>query len=550
MNSAKPRRTRASVACVVFLAGMVAPIPTSAQNVIPVSEWQDDLRYLATQIPKIHPHPFHRISRDQFESAVSAVEGQALTLSDHEIIVAFARLVAMLGEGHSRVSLPGLPDPMSDVSELTPAAHPRLEFHRLPVKLYSFSDGLFVVAATPEFSYLIGASVLQVGDRSAQAALDAVQPIVNRDNEMGLKLVAPDLVVVPEILHAMHVIPDTSRVALSFRSNSGKMLGLEIAPLPPGAQPALTEIYDTSIIPLPLYLHHGQKNYWAEYLADSKTVFVRIHVIQDSAGESVAKFAREVGSLVAFHPTDRLVIDLRGCHGGDNQMFRSLLLGLIRDTRIDLPGKVFTIIDRGTFSAAVNAASDLEHLTNSIFVGEPTSGAPSSWGDPRRIILPHSGLIARISTIYWRDSTPDESRPWIAPDIPAPISSTDYFAGRDPAMEAILHFPLQLSFGDVLENVVRAGGGIESIVRLYYLHKTDPASADQPTEQAMQRLGAQLLSTRSYREALLVFELNFRDYPSSLSGAMKAVQKAQSSDPNDNSLADLARKLAGLIKHQ
>ncbi len=293
MNSARPRRARVSVACVVFLAGMTVAIPASAQNVIPVGEWQEDLRYLATQIPKVHPHPFHRISREQFESAVSAVEAEVPTLSDHEIVVAFARLVAMLGEGHSRLSLPGLPDPMSDVSELTPAKHARLQFHRLPVKLHSFSDGLFVVAATPEFRYLLGARVLQVGGRPAQAALDAVQPIVNRDNEMGLKLVAPDLVVVPETLHAMHVIPDPSRVPLSVRTTTGKMLDLEIAPLPPGAQPASTEIYDTSIISRPLYLHHRQKNYWAEYLADSKTVFVRIRVIQDAAGESVAQFARE-----------------------------------------------------------------------------------------------------------------------------------------------------------------------------------------------------------------------------------------------------------------
>jgi hypothetical protein len=130
--------------------------------------------------------------------------------------------------------------------------------------------------------------------------------------------------------------------------------------------------------------------------------------------------------LLGSHPTERLVIDLRDCHGGDNQKFRALLLELIRDVKSNQLGKLFVIIGRATFSAAVNAASDLERLSNGIFVGESTAGAPSSWGDPRKITLPNSGLIARISTIYWRDWTPNEARSWIAPDISVAVSSAGY----------------------------------------------------------------------------------------------------------------------------
>ena len=82
--------------------------------------------------------------------------------------------------------------------------------------------------------------------------------------------------------------------------------------------------------------------------------------------------------------------------GGNNQLFRGLLLALIRETTINQPGKLFVLIDRGTFSAAVGAAADLENLTNSIFIGEPTAGAPSSWGDPKRLTLPNSGLVAEV----------------------------------------------------------------------------------------------------------------------------------------------------------
>jgi len=543
MEPVQSARTRTRVAFLVRVSLMAVPLLASAQNVLTPRQWREDLRYLADQILQTHPGAFHQITQQQFESAVANLEARIPQLSDQEVEVEFARLVALLGEGHSRLSLPGLPDPMSDVPDITPFQDARLAFRRLPVSLYWFSDGLFVTAATPEFQSLVGARVLQIGGRPAEDALNAVRPIVNRDNDMGLRLISPQSLVIPDLVHALDIIADPSRADFTFHTSDGKDAQVKLSPLPAGAQPTWRESYENSPPSLPFYREHSDKNLWAAYLADRRTVLVRINVIQDSTNESVAQFAREVNSLLGSHPANRLVIDLRDCHGGDNQKFRPLLLALIRDVTINQPGKVFVILGRATFSAAVNAASDLERLSNAIFVGEPTAGAPSSWGDPRKITLPNSGLIARISTVYWRDWTADESRPWIAPDIPAAASSADYFAGRDPAMDAVLRFPNQTALGDILENVVRAGGGIESIMRLYYRHKTDAVWADESTEQAMQRLGAYMVSTKAYREALVTFKINFRDYPASLSAALQTVQKAQASEPQNQPLQDLAAQL-------
>jgi len=38
---------------------------------------------------------------------------------------------------------------------------------------------------------------------------------------------------------------------------------------------------------------------------------------------------------------------------------------------------------------------------------------------------------------YWQWGDPRDARRWIEPEIPAPLSSSDYAAGRDPALEAI-----------------------------------------------------------------------------------------------------------------
>jgi hypothetical protein len=64
------------------------------------------------------------------------------------------------------------------------------------------------------------------------------------------------------------------------------------------------------------------------------------------------------------------------------------------------------------------------------------------YGDAEKIVLPNSGLEIWASALHWVYSEPRDLRPWIAPDICAELSSDDYRAGRDPALEAILaHIP-------------------------------------------------------------------------------------------------------------
>jgi hypothetical protein len=535
-----PRRAPAIAALLALLFSFAAQ--AEPRNLLTAQQWRQDLQTLAAQIVKEHPGAFHAIGETEFRAAVASLDAKVPSLSDSQIEVELIRLVALLGEGHSRLSLPGLPDAMSDVPDLTPVKDPRLAFHRLPVRLYTFSDGLFVVDATADYRALVGSQVLAIGGWPTQDVLAAVRPLVNRDNDMGALLIGPQLAVVPEVLQAVHVVDDASRVTLALKSADGKDSSVSIAPLATGAEPQWAGPGGST----PLYLRRADENLWLEYLADSRTVFVKINVLQNSKQQTVAQFARALGALADSHPVDRVAIDFRGCHGGDNQKFRALLLEITRDANLNQLGKLFVITDRASFSAAVNAVGDLERLANVILIGEPTAGAPGSWGDPKRIELPNSGLVARISSIYWSDWMPGASRPWIAPDIATPLSSADYFAGRDPALDAILHFPSRAEFGDILEYLAANGAGLGTIERLYYQHKTDPLWAGDSTEAAMQRVGAQLVAARSYRDALTVFEINFAEYPTSLADALQTVHAAQAASPHDDGLDGLTVALERL----
>jgi hypothetical protein len=47
-------------------------------------------------------------------------------------------------------------------------------------------------------------------------------------------------------------------------------------------------------------------------------------------------------------------------------------------------------------------------------------------------------MMIGVSTRYWQRAEPADPRLTIEPDVPLPVRATDFFAGRDPALEAAL----------------------------------------------------------------------------------------------------------------
>jgi hypothetical protein len=66
-------------------------------------KWQEDLRYLARELPKRHKDLFHAMTREQFEAAVKNLDERIPNLSQEQIIVELQRIVAMIRDGHTRI---------------------------------------------------------------------------------------------------------------------------------------------------------------------------------------------------------------------------------------------------------------------------------------------------------------------------------------------------------------------------------------------------------------------------------------------------------------
>ena len=358
-------------------------------------------------LPKVHLNPYWRTSEASFRADALALAERMPTYSRSRQYAELMRLMARI-DGHTGV-------------------YPfEAGFHLYRLRLYTFSDGVFVLAA-PGHPELVGGRVVRIGATPTDEALRRVAPFSARDNEMTVKVVAPMLLVTPEVLDAAGISGPfaiaTAKGEVTFNPATTDWNGF--ADDPGGIPVGLPQ--DNRL----LFLKHRNRRAWWTWLAERRALY-----LQENQVLAVAETVDAVRSALDRHPHARLILDLRNNPGGDNTTYGPLL-DLVQAN--DRPGRVAILIGRQTFSAAMNFVTAVEQSTDHIrFVGEPTGGRPNLYGDVQPLTLPESGMLVQISSRYWQKSTPDDQRDWIAPDLPVAFASADYFSGNDPVLAAAL----------------------------------------------------------------------------------------------------------------
>jgi len=266
-------------------------------------------------------------------------------------------------------------------------------------------------------------------------AMAAVEPAIQRDNDSQVRNLMPNWLVCPEILHARGVIADRERAPIVVERADGRRIEAELEPVAgdPVRWLDARPVGDGS-----LRERNPGRNHWFTRLPGTRTIYARYLQVLDDSDETVAQFADSLFAAVEATRADRLVLDLRGNVGGDGGLNRPLVQHLIRCDRLQRPGAMWALIDRGTFSAAVMMSADLELRTAMLLAGEKTGGHPNSYGDSRRTVLPNSGLTVRISSLYWQLTGPQDKRDGITPHVPVAMRFADWQANRDPVLEAAL----------------------------------------------------------------------------------------------------------------
>jgi hypothetical protein len=385
--------------------------------------WRFDLELLAREIKRVHYRPFGKISEADFDAHVKQLRDEISKLTDDQVRVRLMKLVCLVGDGHTTMEFRH----RYDKSGLA-----------VPVAFYRFEEGLFITSADPRFGGLAGAQVLKVAGHSIEDTFESLAGVVARDNSMGVLWQAPIFLRYPWIARGLGLSQAKSGLLLRVRKLDGTEEQLNLpedaasprdtwirTPLPTGT-------------PLPLYLKRQDDAYWFQYLDQPKLIYFQYNRVQNDGKESIAKFSERLFDFIEHHDVEKLVIDMRWNKGGNNFLNAPILEGLIRCPKINQAGKLFVIVGRNTFSAAMCGATQMERYTKAIMVGEPTGSSPNFIGETVIVKLPYSRMTASISDLYWENSVAMDYRTWIAPRIYTPPTFAAYRAGRDPALEAIL----------------------------------------------------------------------------------------------------------------
>jgi hypothetical protein len=392
--------------------------------------WREDLHFLADAIEHKHKGPFAHRSRQDFERDIHALDENIEQMAESQIIMEMIKVVAKMQDGHSLLV-------------------PFVPFHLLPLEMYQFSDGLYIIDAGSAYAELVGCRIVKIGDAPIEDVRRALRPFVSAANESAVDEWIPLYYLVAEFLRDLGFARDARRVDLLLERASDKnVFKTSVASVPwyayaywyfrPLSHWKLSGARARPGLPVPL--RNRDDNYWFELQEPSRTLYLQFNTVRDNPSESIAQFSERFSEFANRHAVDRCVIDLRDNDGGDNTLFEPLIRVISENPNINRRNKLFTLIGRKTFSAAVNFTSELENRTATLLVGEPTMAGPNHFGDNRLFRLPNSRLVFFLSSVRHQRSDSCDKRPAHFPDIPVTLAYADYVACRDPTMEAVLNY--------------------------------------------------------------------------------------------------------------
>jgi hypothetical protein len=385
--------------------------------------WRRDIDYLVSELkrsdPKSAPIPH------EFFGLAQKLKASVSELSDEQIVAAIGEMLNTLERGHTALWLGAS------------SASARMNFKPLPLRLYVFAEGIFITEARPGLSGLIGAQVLKFGNMPAVEALRRVGATASAESAMEILWLAPRMLVRPAVLKGLGTGDRADRAELTLRMPNGKTVRKTVMA---GEEPASDQwrrkLNPPPGVSAPLFLSKIREAHWFQYLPDRKSIYVQVNNMTPDAEETLPQFGLRLRRAIADDEPQNVIIDLRHNNGGNSFSYVELLRTLTSfSTRAE--DRVYALIGRNVYSAAGNFSTDLERLVRPVFVGEPTSATGNNWGDESPFVLPYSGITGAFSGVRWQLSHPWDQRRSIVPHVPVQLTAKAYFAGQDPALEAV-----------------------------------------------------------------------------------------------------------------
>ncbi len=415
------------------LLALPLPVSCSGQGIARDAQWNQDLDYLIERLEITHPNLYANISEEEFHEYAERLKQRIQTASDVEMVFGVQELLASIRNTHT------LCTPI--LFNLNGNKELKAKFQFYPIMYYPFSDGLYVAATAERYEPTLGKRVVRMGTLTSAEVMHELARFVAADNENTALANIPRFFLNDgQLLRYIGASDSPDSMKLTFENDDNSMFDYEIKTDPNygSADVSWLSMVRSSDEP-PLYKRHRNMNYWFEYLPEHRAVYLQINLMNDIDTDPFPAFCDRLFDALDANEAEKLIIDTRGCPGGDH-IELPLLKGILARPHIDHADRLFLIIGRMTGSASQHLTSELQHYTNATLFGEATASKPNQYGSMQRFTLPNSKLEIASALKYFQDAEPDDCSMAGTPDIYVPMSSYDARENRDPVMERIFTY--------------------------------------------------------------------------------------------------------------
>ncbi len=383
-------------------------------------QWLEDLQYLENKLNKQFKNPNPDLPVVLFDG-LQRLKGQVGHLSNEKMAIELGKTLATQQDGHTELDL----------------MQTAVGFNRFPLNFYFFGKDLFIVNANTDHQNLLGQQVLAFEGVDIDELYQRLIPIMPADNKMETIHMAPVYMIAPRLLFELGLISNPNSVILQLADGTeAKIVGLTIEEY---QKQEWKNVKDQKDLTYPLYLRHRNKSYWHQYLDENNIFYFKYNRVKNQKGEkSIAGFTKEMFAEIDRIRPDKLVIDMRNNRGGNYNLSKPLIKGILKRPWLNQSGKIFIFTNRTTFSAASATTLFLKRDAKVTIVGECSRSKPNGSQNSEVMELPNSHL--RISytnrlIVHW----PEKGKEKLPPlDVPIALRFQDYATAKDPLLDWVL----------------------------------------------------------------------------------------------------------------
>jgi hypothetical protein len=414
---------------VLFLFFQIPFVHTFAQNK-KQTDWQADIENIREQLPALHHDLFFNITKEYFEKELNEILKKQDQFDDFGIAVKLQQLIAKLGDSHTQL----------DYLSLVPSDK------MLPLHLYWFSDGIFILHTTSRYQKLLGNRIISINDFEITRVVDSLATLITLDNNALLLNNTPGLIPALPLLHFFG-FSDNNEVVLTCINEMGDTIQKKMQ------SEALTSDNRVRFQPDSLaFCWENEKAFFTDkYFSQEQIYYLQYNKchsreLEEKYGNvalagyypSFWEFEEKVFTTLQEQPMEKLVFDMRFNGGGNSYQGTEFIQKLADIKKLNQRGRLFVVIGRRTFSSAIINTMDFKENTQAVFVGEETGGKPNHFGEVKTMVLPSSELRLYYSTKYFRYTKKDINS--IIPDFTIETSFEDFKNGVDPVYEFIKNY--------------------------------------------------------------------------------------------------------------